>query len=91
MLNIPIMRGDSFACIVRATQYDKIVVVPLTRPAAPMPETALPIIRVIEFGATAEIIEPSSKTTREMQYTHLILQNAYKRPQVGRSAICAIK
>ncbi len=54
-------------------QYDMIVVVPLTKPAAPKPETALPIISVIELGATAATIEPSSKTASEMQYVHLML------------------
>lgn len=38
-----------------------------------MPEIALAVISAIEFGATAEMTEPSSKMTSEMQYTHLML------------------
>ena len=52
------------------------VVVPLTRPAAPRPETDLPIISDIEFGATAEMTEPTSKIASERQYTHFMLKNA---------------
>lgn len=73
MLYIPNTIGDSIACFFRDTQYDKIVVVPLTKPAAPRPETARPIMSATEFGATAAMIEPISKTISEMQYTHLTL------------------
>lgn len=69
----PKTTGESFACFFKGMQYDKIVVVPLTNPAAPIPETALPIIRAIEFGATAEMMEPASKTTSDVQYIHFIL------------------
>lgn len=72
---IPNTMGDILACFFNGTQYDMIVVVPLTKPAAPRPETALPMIRVIEFGATAEMMEPSSKTANEVQYVHLMLKN----------------
>jgi hypothetical protein len=73
MLYMPRTIGDSIACFFKDTQYDRIVVVPLTKPAAPRPEIARPMISVIEFGATAETMEPISKTASEMQYTHLIL------------------
>lgn len=73
MLYIPRTIGDSIACFFKDTQYDRIVVVPLTKPAAPRPETARPIISATEFGATAAMMEPISKTASEMQYTHLIL------------------
>lgn len=73
MLYMPRTIGDSIACFFRDTQYDRIVVVPLTKPAAPRPEIARPMMSVIEFGATAATMEPISKTASEMQYTHLIL------------------
>lgn len=73
MLYMPKTIGDSIACFFKVTQYDRIVVVPLTKPAAPRPETARPMISAIEFGATAATMEPISKTASEMQYTHLML------------------
>lgn len=73
MLYMPKTMGETFACVFKATQYERIVVVPLTKPAAPTPEIALPVISATEFGETAETTEPSSKTSSEMQYTHLML------------------
>lgn len=73
MLYIPRTMGDNIACFFKDTQYDKIVVVPLTKPAAPRPDTARPIISAIEFGATAEMTEPISNMASEMQYSHLML------------------
>ena len=65
--------GRAIAWVFSATQYDIIVVAPLTKPAAPTPEMALPTMRVIELGATAEMTDPASKMTSMMQYVHLIL------------------
>lgn len=73
ILYMPNTIGEIFACVFKATQYEGIVVAPLTMPAAPMPEIALPNITAIEFGATAETTDPSSKMMREMQYIHLML------------------
>jgi hypothetical protein len=41
-------------------------------PAAPIPATARPMMRAVEFGATPQIREPISKMKRAMRYTHLI-------------------
>jgi hypothetical protein len=49
------------------------IVAPLNKLAAPEPVTALPIMSAVELGATAETMEPSSKTATEMQYVHLRL------------------
>jgi hypothetical protein len=76
MLHTPKTIGDIIAWVFKETQYDSIVVVPLTRPAAPSPETALPMMSATEFGATAEMIEPISKIASERQYTHFMLKNA---------------
>lgn len=73
ILYVPNTIADSIACFFKETQYDNIVVVPLTKPAAPRPETARPMMSAVEFGATAAMMEPISKTAREMQYTHLML------------------
>jgi hypothetical protein len=65
MLCTPKTIGDIIAWVFKETQYDRIVVVPLTRPSAPSPETALPMMSATEFGATAEMIESISKIASE--------------------------
>jgi hypothetical protein len=44
MFHMPNTIGDSIACFFRDTQYDRLLVVPLIRPAAPRPDTARPMI-----------------------------------------------
>lgn len=42
----------------------RICIAPLKTPAAPAPAIARPIIRVVEVGAAAHRIEPSSNSER---------------------------
>ena len=44
---------------------DKIVRPPFIKPAAPIPETARPTIKLFELGDTAQSSEPSSKMPRK--------------------------
>lgn len=48
----------------RGTVLAMIKIAPLKIPAAPRPATARPMMRVIEFGATPDIKEPSSNTNK---------------------------
>jgi len=43
-------------------------------PADPMPATARPMIRAIEFGARPQIKDPISNTAMALRYTHLMLK-----------------
>ena len=51
---------------------DRMTRVPEKIPPTPIPATALPAISVLEFGATAQINDPSSKTKTEARKAHLI-------------------
>ena len=42
---------------------------PLKRPAPPIPPIARPMINAVDVGATAQIREPTSKTTTNMKKT----------------------
>jgi hypothetical protein len=45
---------------------------PEKMPAAPIPATARPMMRAVEFGATPQMSEPISKMKSAMRYTHLM-------------------
>ena len=62
----PSIIASSIARFSKAAQYDVITVDPLNKPAAPKPAIALPTVSMIEFGATAQMTEPSSKTSNIM-------------------------
>jgi hypothetical protein len=50
------------------------VMPPEKRPAAPVPATALPTMRVGEFIETAQTMEPISKTAMAKTKVHLTLK-----------------
>lgn len=56
---------------------------PERTPAQPIPDMALPRIRAIEFGAAAQITEPTSKSPRAARYTQVTLNSAYSLPKVS--------
>lgn len=49
------------------TVTEMIKIAPEKIPAAPIPATARPMIRVVELGATPQINEPTSKINRAMR------------------------
>jgi hypothetical protein len=54
------------------TVTEMIKMAPEKIPAAPTPATARPMMRAVEFGATPQMSEPSSKMKSAMRYTHLM-------------------
>lgn len=52
-------------------EYAMIIRAPEKMPAEPMPATARPIIRAVEFGAAPQIAEPISKMVMAIKKTHL--------------------
>lgn len=55
------MKPVYIGLLTRGTEYATMIKAPEKIPALPIPATALPQIRAIEFGATPQIRLPSSK------------------------------
>jgi len=60
ILYILVTRAIPNGLFLRGTDLPKIDRLPQSKPAAPAPEIALPIIKAVEFGAAAHRIEPTS-------------------------------
>lgn len=43
----------------RGDETPMILIAPFMMPAAPVPETALPAIKIVDEGAAAQVIEPA--------------------------------
>jgi hypothetical protein len=48
---------------------ERIVSAPFTKPAPPIPETARPMINILELTETPQMREPSSKSPRKAKKT----------------------
>jgi hypothetical protein len=65
------------------TAVATIMKLPVKRPALPRPAMALPMIRVMEFGATPQSREPISNKNMASRYDFLIENSMKMRPKTG--------
>jgi hypothetical protein len=66
-----------------------IIMLPVKRPAEPRPAMARPRMKIIEVGATPQIVEPVSKITRKLIKVHFVEYSRYMRPQIGNKQAVA--
>ena len=64
----------------RGTMCPPIVRLPENMPDAPTPETARPMMKAVELGAVAHMMEPVSKSARAARKMILILKYVYSLP-----------
>jgi hypothetical protein len=64
----------------RGTQCAMIIIAPDSIPAAPAPATARPAMSVMEFFATPQMRDPSSKTDMAARNTNLMSKMTYSFP-----------
>lgn len=55
-------------------------------PAAPQPATDRPIMKAIELGAVAQMIEPASNIASALRNTVLVEKSVYSRPNTSWNA-----
>jgi hypothetical protein len=78
---MPPTRPEYMGLLESGTECARISKAPENKPAAPIPATALPIIKVMEFWATPQIRLPSSKIPMALRKTHLMLRKVYSFPK----------